>query len=77
MKNFIFCAVNVYMFRIYPSYNKKKLREKCPYAEFFWSIFSCILPEYGEILGITPYSVRMREKNGQEELQVRTLFMQW
>ena len=26
------------------------LREKCPYSEFFWSIFSRIWTEYGEIL---------------------------
>ena len=44
----------------------KTLREKCPYVEFFWSIFSCILPEYGQILCITPYSVRIREKTGQK-----------
>ena len=26
------------------------LREKCPYSEIFWSVFSRIRPEYGEIL---------------------------
>ena len=26
------------------------LRKKCPYSEFFWSVFSCIRTEYGEIL---------------------------
>ena len=25
---------------------KSILREKCPYSEFFWSVFSCILTEY-------------------------------
>ena len=37
------------------------LREKCPYLELLWSTFSHIWAEYGEILCISPYSVRMRE----------------
>ena len=28
------------------------LREMCPNEEFFWSVFSRIRTEYGEILGI-------------------------
>ena len=40
------------------------LREKCPYSELFWSVFSRILTEYGEIL-ISPYSVRIRENTDQ------------
>ena len=42
------------------------LREKCPYLELFWSVFSQIRTEYGEILRIqwilhiSPFSVRMR-----------------
>ena len=35
------------------------LRKKCPYSEFFWSVFSRIWTEYGEILRISPYAVRM------------------
>ena len=34
------------------------LREKCPYSELFWSVFSRIRTEYGEIL-------RMRENTDQ------------
>ena len=30
------------------------LREKCPNAEFFWSVFSRIRNEFGEILRISP-----------------------
>ena len=41
------------------------LREKCPYLELFLSAFTCIRTEYGEILRISPYSVRMREKADQ------------
>ena len=35
--------------------------EKCPYAEFCWSIFSRIRTEYREILCISPYSVQLWE----------------
>ena len=41
------------------------LREKCPYSELFWSAFSHIHTEYGGILLIFPYSVRMRENTNQ------------
>ena len=37
------------------------MREKCPYSELFWSGYSRIWTEYGAILRISPYSVRMRE----------------
>ena len=43
---------------------------------FFWSIFSRIWTEYGEILPISPYSVRMRENTDQKKLRIWTLFMQ-
>ena len=41
------------------------LREKCPYSELFWSVFSHIWTEYGEIQSISPYSVQMRENTDQ------------
>ena len=41
------------------------LREKSPYSELFWSAFSCIRTEYGEILRICPYLVRMWENADQ------------
>ena len=31
------------------------LREKCPYSELFWSVFSRIWTEYGEILRISHF----------------------
>ena len=40
------------------------LREK--YLEFFWSVFSRVRTEYGEILRISPYSVRMPENTDQK-----------
>ena len=41
------------------------MRKKCPYLELFWSKFSRMLTEYGEVLRISPYSVRIR-KNADE-----------
>ena len=46
---------------------KKSLLEKCPYSELFWSVFSRIRTEYGEIQIISPYSVRMRENTDQSK----------
>ena len=40
-------------------YAQSILRKKYPYSEFFWSVFSRIWTEYGEILSISLYSVRM------------------
>ena len=42
------------------------MRENDPYSEFFWSAFSRIWTEFGEILDISPYSVRMREITDQK-----------
>ena len=42
---------------------------KCPYSEFFWSVFSRIGAGYGEMRGISPYSDWMRGKAVQEGLQ--------
>ena len=43
---------------------------------FFWSIFSRIRIEYGEIRSIFPYSVKMRENTGQKNLRIWTHFTQ-
>ena len=45
------------------------LREKCPCLEFFWSVFSPIRTEYGEILRISQYSVGMRENTDQKNFE--------
>ena len=42
------------------------MREKCPYPKFFWSVFSRIQTEYGQIRSISPYSVWMWEIEDQE-----------
>ena len=41
------------------------LRKKCPYLKLFWSAFSHIRTEYGEIPRISPHSVRMLENADQ------------
>ena len=45
------------------------MREECPYSEYFWSVFSRIRTEYGEIVRISPYSVQMWENMDQKESQ--------
>ena len=43
------------------------LRKKWPYSELFWSLFSHVWTEYGEILRISPYSDRMLENTDQNK----------
>ena len=43
---------------------------------FFWSVFSRIRTEYGEIRSISPYSVRIRENRDQNKLRIWTHFKQ-
>ena len=43
------------------SFLQNTLREKYPYSELFWSVFSRIRTEYREIRKISSYSVRMQE----------------
>ena len=57
-----------------PSYS---LRRMCPNTELFWSVFSCIPIEYGDLLRKSPYSVRMQENTDQKKLRIWTLFTQW
>ena len=44
---------------------------------FFWSLYSRIRTEYGEILRISSYSIRMREYRDQKKLRIWTHFTQW
>ena len=50
----------LWLARKYPS-----LRKKCSYSELFWSVFSNIRTEYGEVRSISPYSIRMRKNAHQ------------
>ena len=51
------------------SFMQYSLRKKCPYSELFWSVFSRIRTEFGEILRISPYSVQMRENADQNNFE--------
>ena len=46
--------------------NCHQLREKCPYSQFFWSVFFRIRTEYEEIQSISPYSIEIRENRNQK-----------
>ena len=35
----------------------ESMREKCPYSELFWTVFSRIQTEYGEVRSIGDFSV--------------------
>ena len=52
------------------------LRENCPYSEFFWSAFSRIRTEYGNLLCKSPYSVLMWENADQKKSKYGYLFTQ-
>ena len=41
---------------------------------FFWSAFSRIRTEYGDIFRISPYSVRMRENTDRKKLRLSAIF---
>ena len=44
----------------------KEMRKKCPYLNFFWSVFSRTRTENGYLRSKTPYSIRMRENTDQK-----------
>ena len=43
---------------------------------YFWSVFFCIRTKFGDILRISPYSVRIQENTDQKQLRSWTLFTQ-
>ena len=45
------------------------MRKKCPYSEFFWSVFSRIRTEGRGILGISLYLVQMRENTDHKNFK--------
>ena len=42
----------------------------------FWSVFSCIRTEYGDLLRKSPYSVPIQENADQKKLRIWTLSTQ-
>ena len=38
---------------------------------FFWSVFSCIRTEYGDLLRKSPYSVQIQENTDQKKLRIQ------
>ena len=79
------CAVRKGVFRNFAKFIGKhlckilffnSLREKCLYSELFWSAFSRIRIEYGEILRIFTYSVQMRQNAYQNNSKYRHFFTQ-
>ena len=53
----------------------KSLREKCPNTQFF-SVFSWIRTEYGDLFCKSPFSVRLEENTDQKKLRIWTFFTQ-
>ena len=43
---------------------------------FFWSVFSCIRIEYGDLLLKSPYSIQIQDNKDQKKLRMWTLFTQ-
>ena len=43
---------------------------------FFWSVFSCIRTEYGDLRCKSPYSVQIQKNTDQKKLRIWTLFTQ-
>ena len=43
---------------------------------FFWSAFSRIWTEYGDLRSKSPYSVQIRENKDQKKLRIWTIFVQ-
>ena len=43
---------------------------------YFWSVFSCIRVEYGDLRSKSPYSIRIQENADRKNLRIWTLFTQ-
>ena len=46
-------------------------------ACFFWSVFSCIQTEYGELWIKSQHSVQISENTDQKKLHIWAIFTQW
>ena len=55
------CRIGSFLFQV-----TVVLREKWPNTEFFWSVFSRIWTEYGNLRRKSPYSVQIRKNTDQK-----------
>ena len=53
------------------------LSKKCLYSELFWSVFSRIRTEFGEIWSISPHSVRIQEQSVHQTRMLRYHWTSW
>ena len=69
----MFCFLSFFLFYV-PCWEQSGLIFLCKkrhcvksvrIRSFFWPLFSCIWTEYGEIMSISPYLVRMKENTDQ------------
>ena len=60
--NKIFLMLNI-LWSCFPNFHSVKCVQ---IRSFFWSVFSRVRTEYGEIRSIPPYSFRMRENTDQK-----------
>ena len=56
---------------------KEQYVKRAQIRSFFWSVFSCIQNEFGDLLRKSAYSVRIQENTNQKKLRIWTLFTQW
>ena len=56
---------------------EKPLCKKRQIRSIFWSVFSYILTEYGDLRSKFPYSVQIQANTDQKNLCIWTLFTQW
>ena len=63
-----FCYVS-FQFFSFLNTTTYSFTKKCPYSEFFWSVFFRILTDYGEIRSISSYSVQMQGNTYQKDFQ--------
>ena len=65
-----FCQSLRFICGVDTKHKRYPLSKKCRYSELFWSAFSRIWTEYGEMLRISPYSVRMGENAGKMRTRI-------
>ena len=67
--NFILEVSPIFLWQL----SELSLREKCPYSEIFWSVFSRVKAEYRDVRSISPYPIRMRENVDQKKSEYDTI----